>query len=702
MLKTPTGHRNGNDMKPPILLYAAGICLVAMFIVLALNSSSLAQINCQSEIYLQAKTDPEDRFKKGYCFIQLGQFQEGVTRLAGLENELPLIADYVIYYQGAGYENLGDLANASLQFNRVITGYPGSGVRKKTLARLGNIYMQTGDYANAERIFRSLYAEESDRELKASYLESLGQALEKQGKYPDAVSTYKQVWVEFPETKSSFSAEKAALLISAAQGVPFAQSDSDYLQRADKLYELSKWSSAVQNYEMVSSQSPEVRTRMGIAMVNAGSLNEAESKLSGINSPESLFWRGKLKSKQGLDAEASALYSEIHTLFPTSELAPEGLYNAARLYQINNDNENAIKTYDLLMRSYPKNEFAEDGAWNLGWIYYKKGKYAEALASFSAFTNSSSSFNAANSRYWKAKTLEKQGRKDEAMAEYLELADMTTPTYHSYLAQLKTGHTPSFPAVSPESTALNPSAAAKKEKAEYLIRLGLPEDARLEIEKMEALANTREEFVVVSLLYSKVDDYYNSIKVAQDIGLPQANSLSFPRGYKDIVASYAKKYGVDELLVYSVIREESRFQKDVVSPADAVGLMQLIPPTARTVANQIGISGFTPEMLTIPRINIEMGIYYLKQVLDQFDGDVDLALASYNAGPQRAADWKVDFYGLEKDEFIEEIPFKETRNYIRRILRSYGAYKAIYGNTASAAPRNSVPAQNTGTQNPAH
>ncbi len=689
-------------MKPPILLYAAGICMVAMFIVLALNSSSLAQINCQSEIYLQAKTDPEDRFKKGYCFIQLGQFQEGVTRLAGLENELPLIADYVIYYQGAGYENLGDLANASLQFNRVITGYPDSGVRKKTLARLGNIYMQTGDYANAERIFRSLYAEESDRELKASCLESLGQALEKQGKYPDAASTYKQVWVEFPETKSSFSAEKAALQISAAQGVPFAQSESDYLQRADKLYELSKWSSAVQNYEMVSSQSPEVRTRMGIAMVNAGSLNEAESKLRGINSPESLFWRGKLKSKQGLDAEASALYSEIHTLFPTSELAPEGLYNAARLYQINNDNESAIKTYDLLMRSYPKNEFTEDGAWNLGWIYYKKGKYAEALASFSAFTNSSSSFNAANSRYWKAKTLEKQGRKDEAMAEYLELADMTTPTYHSYLAQLKTGHTPSFPTVSPEATALNPSAAAKKEKAEYLIRLGLPEDARLEIEKMEALANTREEFVVVSLLYSKVDDYYNSIKVAQDIGLPQANSLSFPRGYKDIVASYARKYGVDELLVYSVIREESRFQKDVVSPADAVGLMQLIPPTARTVANQIGISGFTTEMLTIPRINIEMGIYYLKQVLDQFDGDVELALASYNAGPQRAADWKVDFYGLEKDEFIEEIPFKETRNYIRRILRSYGAYKAIYGNTASAAPRNSVPAQNTGTQNPAH
>ena len=471
--------------------------------------------------------------------------------------------------------------------------------------------------------------------------------------------------------------------------------ESDYLQRADKLYELTRWSSAVQNYEQVSSLTTQARTRMGIAMVNAGSLNEAESVLSGISSPESLFWRGKLKSKQGLDGEASALYSEIHTLFPTSELAPEGLYNAGRLYQINDEYQNAIKTYDLLIRTYPNNSFAEDGAWNLGWIYYKRGMYQEALATFSAFTGSSSAFNAANARYWKARTLEKQGRREEAMADYMLLAGMTTPTYHSYLAQRKTGFTPAFPNVSPESTALNPAAAAKKEKAEMLIRLGLPEDARLEIEKMEALANTKEELVTVSLLYSKVDDYYNSIKIAQDIGLPQANSLSYPRGYKDLVSSYAKKYGVDELLVYSVIREESRFQKDVVSPADAVGLMQLIPPTARIVAGQIGLTGFTTEMLTIPRINIEMGIFYLSEVLDKFGGDVELALASYNAGPGRAADWQADFYGLDKDEFVEEIPFRETRNYIRRILRSYGAYKAIYGSPASAAPVNAAPPRTT-------
>lgn len=649
------------------------------------HAYSFAQINCQSEIYLQAKPDPTDRFQKGYCFIKLGQFEQGVTRLKGLETELPLIADYVIYYQGAGYENLGEMQNASIMFNRVLTEYPDSALKKKTLARLGNIYTQTGDSANAERIFRSLYNEESDRYLKASYLEGLGQALEQQGKYSEAVGVYKQVWVEYPDTKSAGTSKQSASRISASQGIPFVPTESDYLQRANTLYSNSRWSSAVQNYQKVTSKSTDTRTKMAIAMVNSQRLNDAEAILNNINSPESLFWRAKIKSKQGLDSQASALYSQIHTSFPSSELAPEGLYNAARLYQINDNDQKAIKVYDLLIRTYPKNKYAEDGAWYLGWIYYRKGMYREALGTFSAFTDSASSFNASNARYWKARTLEKQGMSEQAMAEYKALAALTPPTYHTYLAQKKTGIAPAYANVSPESTSLNPAAAARKQKAEFLIRLGLLEDARLEIEKMEDVANTQEEFVVVSLLYSKVDDYYNSIKVAQGIGLPQANSLSFPRGYKDIVGPFAKKYGVDEYLVYSVIREESRFQKDVVSPADAVGLMQLIPPTARTVAREIGINGFTTEMLTIPRINIEMGIFYLKQVMDKFNGDVELALASYNAGPHRAANWKTRFYGLDKDEFIEEIPFRETRNYIRRILRSYGAYKAIYG-TAAAAP----------------
>lgn len=653
---------------------------------LSVSSFSATRLNCQSEIYQQATSDPKDQFKKGYCFIKLGQYQQGVTRLKGLEQQLPQLGDYVLYFQAAGYENLQDYGNSINMFNKILTQYPESGLKKKTLSRLGNIYVQSGDYVNAERIFRSLSLEEKNRSLKASYLYGLGEALEKQGKYNDALITYKNIWVYYPETKSSSQSYTALTNISNSQGKSFQASQSDYLERANILFDKSRWSSALQNYNKLSSKNTEIRTNMGIAMVNMKQLNEAENILSNINSPRALFWRGKLKTKQGYDAQASQIYTRIHQQFPSSSLAPEGLYNAARLYQINGQTQQAIKTYDILIRSYPRNKYAEDGAWNLGWIYYRKGQYREAHATFSAFTDSDSSFNAANAKYWKARTLEKQGKRDQAYAQYRELAASTTPTYHSYLAQRKSGYTPTYNNINPESTVLGPKASARKNKAQLLIGLGMPEEAQLEIVAMEDEANSKEELVVVSLLYAQVDDYYQSIKVAQGLGLPQANKLAYPKGFQEYVAPYAKKYGVDELLVYSIIREESRFQVDAVSPADAVGLMQLIPPTARTVARQIGIKGFTTAMLTIPRINIEMGTFYFKQVLDQFNGDIELAMASYNAGPHRAADWKVRFTGLEKDEFIEEVPFRETRNYIRRILRSYGAYKAIYGDSAPSAP----------------
>ncbi|MBI4228649.1 MAG: lytic transglycosylase domain-containing protein, partial [Deltaproteobacteria bacterium] len=311
-----------------------------------------------------------------------------------------------------------------------------------------------------------------------------------------------------------------------------------------------------------------------------------------------------------------------------------------------------------------------------GWIYYKQGKINEALATFSAYTNSSSAFNSSNNKYWKAKVLEKLGRKEEASQIYRELAESTSPSYHSYLSQRKTGIKPSYGLASID--VYTQSESPKKVKADLLIQLETYDDAVLEIDKMLEESSTDQDFIQVSTLYANAEDFYNSIKVVQDIRIPQANILSYPRGYSDIVRAFSKKYNIDEYLVYSVIREESRFQKNAISSASAIGLMQLMPATARLTAREVGISGFNTDMLNVPRVNIELGIYYLKKVLSLFNGDIILALASYNAGPQRAEDWIVRFPNLEKDEFVEEVPFRETRNYIRRILRSYGAYKAIY------------------------
>ncbi len=656
------------------------ILIIALFILVFDRSAGADGINCQWVANEPVKESTGEKYRKGYCYMKLGRFQEGLALLNGLQEQLPLIGDYALYYRGVGEERTGNLSRAMELFNKILTDYPDSGLRKKVLLETSGIYSATRNYEKAENVYRSLYADESDQNAKSSFLNSIGDSQEGRKKYSEALTTYKQLWVQFPESRFADAAINKAFRISSTLGIPLVATESEYLQRAERLFKLSRWSSAIKEFERVS-QTGDIRLKTAICKFRLGRFNEASALLSRIGSAESLYWSAKISSKLDRDDEASQAYYQIYRLYPQSALAPEALYNGARLYQINSNFEKAIELYDLLLRKYPQSEFVEDGAWNLGWIYYRSGKYREALATFSSFTASSSTYNSSRAAYWQARTLEKQGNKAEAFAIYENLSRTAFPSYYSYLARRKTGINPSVSSSSISTgETVTKRVAWRKERAEFLISLGILEDAVLEIKKIEKEAASASDSISASVLYAKVNDFYDSIRVADAVGLPQANRLSYPQGFDNIVKGFSAKYNVDEFIVYSIIREESRFQRDAVSPANAVGLMQLIPPTGRSTAAEVGISGYNTGMLYVPRVNIELGIAYFKKVLELFNGNVHLALGSYNAGPNNVAKWVVRSPGLDMDEFVEEIPFQETRNYVRRVLRSYGAYKAIYDN----------------------
>lgn len=654
-------------------LIASLLILTSLF---TSNSFANTEIDCESLVNKSIQETPEEKYRKGYCYIKLGRYGEGVRLLNGLEKDLSLIADYVIYYRAFGERILGNLKGATTDFYKILTDYPTSTLRKRTLIRLAEAYSDMGDLEKSEKVFRSLYEEESDLWTKSTYLYNVAESLERQRKYQDALNIYKELWVEYPESEFGDAAFHKAVQISQTRGLLFKPKESDYLKRAERLFELSRWESAIRNFERVT-KTGEIKTRIAVSKFNLGSLDEAMKMFRQIQSPESLYWMAKIFTKKGQDEEASKTYYRIYSLYPESKLASEALYNAARLYQINLNSEKAIELYDLLLRKYPESEFTEDGAWNLGWIHYRQRKYTQALVTFSSFTSSSSTFNSSRATYWKAKTLEKQGKTKEATAVYESLSRIVIPSYYSYLAQRKTGIVPSLN--SAESSIKANINKVNQLKAEILIKLGILEDAALEIKKMEEMAKESRELIYVSQLYSKVNDSYNSIRVVQEIEIPHAGKLSYPQGFGETVKRLSAKYGVDEFVVYSIIREESRFQEKAVSPAGAIGLMQLIPSTGKSTAREVGISGYQTGMLYTPRVNIELGIAYFKKVFDEFGGNVHLALASYNAGPHNVARWMVKLGHLDLDEFVEEIPFYETRNYVRRVLRSYGAYKALYG-----------------------
>ncbi|OGL48930.1 MAG: hypothetical protein A2161_00205 [Candidatus Schekmanbacteria bacterium RBG_13_48_7] len=156
--------------------------------------------------------------------------------------------------------------------------------------------------------------------------------------------------------------------------------------------------------------------------------------------------------------------------------------------------------------------------------------------------------------------------------------------------------------------------------------------------------------------------------------------LVYPAGFAQTIKTYANEYKVESELIAAIIYQESRFNPDAVSPAAAKGLMQIIPRTGGSIAKNLEKSDYHEKSLLNPVESIRMGTYYFKQLMEQFDNRVDVALASYNGGPYNAKRWLNFCKSDDMLEFIGAISFKETRNYVKIVLTNYYIYKELYKN----------------------
>ncbi|MDW7652308.1 MAG: lytic transglycosylase domain-containing protein [Bacillota bacterium] len=159
---------------------------------------------------------------------------------------------------------------------------------------------------------------------------------------------------------------------------------------------------------------------------------------------------------------------------------------------------------------------------------------------------------------------------------------------------------------------------------------------------------------------------------------PQVGRLLYPYSYREIIEENAAEYGVDPLLVAAVIRVESKYDPDAVSPRGALGLMQLMPATAEWIAPQVGIDTLTEEMLLDPKVNIKLGTWYLANLSEEFSANLDVVLASYNGGRGQVKRWLDE--GIWSGRYADrsEIPFSETRLFLYKVKKAYGRYQELY------------------------
>ncbi|MGH9592388.1 MAG: lytic transglycosylase domain-containing protein, partial [Bryobacteraceae bacterium] len=163
--------------------------------------------------------------------------------------------------------------------------------------------------------------------------------------------------------------------------------------------------------------------------------------------------------------------------------------------------------------------------------------------------------------------------------------------------------------------------------------------------------------------------------------------IAFPLPYRSDLERYARDNEVDPFLMAALIRQESEFDNRAVSPANARGLTQIEPSTGRELSRRLKLRKYTTTKLFDPAVNLRFGSYYFKQMTDQLDGNTEAALAAYNAGLSRARAWLKWGDFREPAEFIETVPFTQTRGYIQAVLRNADAYRRIYGSTERASAK---------------
>ncbi len=308
-----------------------------------------------------------------------------------------------------------------------------------------------------------------------------------------------------------------------------------------------------------------------------------------------------------------------------------------------------------------------------------------------------------NAIYWRGRMAEDDQNYGLARAYYLKLTDRYRNYYYGVAARKRLATLPDAPPVAvaslqriPGITQIEPEAlrTAPPEDDLHYNRSRLLENAGaldLAVKELQAGTTTGPswEMVEIARMYTDAGEYYRALQAlkravsgyfAMDVNaLPQPYWQGlFPRPYWDALRRNSEANGLDPYLVASLIRQESEFNPGAVSHANAYGLMQLLPKTGKGTAKQVGLHNYKTDSLLDPAVNIELGTKYFREMVDHFGGQVEYALAAYNAGSSRVEDWRSSGNYRDIEEFVESIPFTETREYVQAIVRNAEVYKRVY------------------------
>lgn len=682
--------------------------------------------------------------------IRLDQASAADAAMLRVQEEYPELADYAVFLLAEYHYSRARYSKAAALYQVVLEQRPKSLLAAQAAYRRGLALSASNAYPQAIDAFEKFLEDYPGDDLAPDAGLGLARALIAAAQPERAVLAFRDIWTNYPGTPADKEVEQGLTdLKKSGVDVPDFTANELY-ERGKNLFLSNQYDKAAKTFLNLLDREPsypnraDAQFRAGVSLFNIGKRAEAAAILekmarenpAGPRTPEALYWAGKSCSKLGDWDRAVKNFHKLLDTYPDSDWADDALFHMGNIFREEGDMKNALQYYGRLVQEYPDSRFADSAIWWKAWSFYAVGEYNKAgQAMRELVTRYPRSFLVNQALYWQGRAAEKQGDFSGAIGFYelvlkrgpytyygncaaerkarlaaagtaLTTADTVTVEVIPACAGLPCAEDPANffetddgPPVWTDETKRILSTDPSFRKTLELMQLDMKKEAAKELWALQdRLPRKRGMLLGLSKAFFELGDYHNSLLlvlrnykryleapstgITDDLWL-----LAYPQGYWDSIVTYSRKYGQDPFFIAAVIREESQFRTEALSPAGARGLMQVMPATGKRAAQLIKLRGFARAKLFDSDTAINIGTWYLSRLMKRFKGDPLLVAAAYNAGPEAVASWlaKNEYHG-ERDAFVEDIPFSETRGYVKKVLRNYAEYKRIYSKPTGSAP----------------
>jgi peptidoglycan lytic transglycosylase len=626
-----------------------------------------------------------------------------------------LLGEYVLFWTAQAQHLLKRNADALANLETILREHPGTAMKEQLLDALATVAIEAGKPQVAVEALEA-YAPTSS---KTPLLLERAQAYRATRQTARAAKDYQTLFYKYPLSDEAKVAATAfpSLIKSLGKEYPYPGVELQE-ERAQAFFDAHKWREARSEFEKLQGMLHDpanphrqlAQLRVAEARVQ---LKGPSSLVSSLNLPdfdvdaERLYALSQIYRTDKKENEMLAAIWQLAQKYPASKWTEDALMAAGNYFWVELDRNKAAIYYQRVLDSFPSGKYSYNCEWRIAWVAYLN-RQPDADDKFTAFLRKYPvSSNAPNALYWLGRDAERGGNPARARSYYRMASERYPETYFGQhaaqrLEKLGLGDEdpPEFLAQIPPPPPLRPfdepvasSAMDRWTRAQALRSIAFDSAAELELKSAyfaagsprllfeAAQAAFDQGHFAAGMAYGRLIVPNFDARKFSDVPLIVWKTL-YPLPYEPALRREAAKNGFDPMLAAGLIRQESTFQVDAVSPKNAVGLMQVLPKTGRLMARHLRVR-YTKTSLYEPDFNLEVGMVYVAGLLRNL-GAPEYALAAFNAGEDRIALWRSERNYDEIPELVESIPFTETRDYVQIVLRNAEVYRMIYGSSVPA------------------